>query len=425
MELSAWYEGQFRTESQAYGFGGDRRLEPDDGGPAQPFADERLVAPGRDGHLPQVGQTADAAVPDIMHGLAAAVVDQAELLGQPTIRREGELLEHRRGEPDGLLAVQVAPQVGQPDLPGGGLKLMAEPVAARPGVLVGVVGREKPLALLPAQEAQHVVDDEGDEFLDGLGVLDYLEEHPLHAHEHDEAAGDGPVPGLAVVMDPHGHEVADDFLDGGFVGPGRFAVDPIDRGLHAGPLGEKVGDGVVDLEAQLAPLVVGGVAAGDVHVVFTQVNIHADVELRRDDLVVPDGILHDDLFEHLGFDLAGQGALAGQRGHELAQDGPGLEDHHRARALEFVVGVPQRGPLGHHGAGGVVEVFLRQLAQARAFGGGNGRCGLCHGAASAAPAGRGRKKKSTEAAVGKSMGFRLMDVGDGDWGIQEIRGWGI
>ena len=239
----------------------------------------------------------------------------------------------------------------------------AETVAARPGVVVAVVEGQQAFALLPEHVPLEVLGDETVEMLHFVGPVHHGHQHVFHSHQPQHLVRGVADPAHGPVVEDHGHKVADDFLDGRLVGQRRLAVGVIGGVLELGQVRGEVRDRVLHGEAEGSALGVLGVLLREVHVELPHVDLPADAELRGDDLVIAEHVILGDGNLQSPLDLPAERTFAPGLGHQLAQRPAGLEHHDRPRPFQFVVGVPQFGPLGHDGQVGVLKVSPRQIPQ--------------------------------------------------------------
>jgi len=84
---------------------------------------------------------------------------------------------------------------------------------------------------------------------------------------------------------------------------------------------------------------------------------------RRDDLVIANLLVVDDVPQEVAFDLDGRrGGAAWSRQH-VALERIHLHDDERTLSLERVVAVPECGPFGHNGVVRIVELAFGELAK--------------------------------------------------------------
>ena len=340
----------------------------DDVRAAQRLAHHALVAPAGDRDLLEVRQPANV-FPKRMCWLAAAVIQQPERLAGIAVVGEAELVEHLRRDAHRLLAVGAAPHVAQAC--GRGLVTRRrqpgrEVVARAEARLVGVVDAEQLVLLRPVHDPHGVVAEVTHQLVHLVRAIVHGCEEGLHAHQFDDVAREHAA-GVGTGADAYRQGAAEQVFQERFVAESLFDIEAADRRLEDVQVPPQILDRVRPVVAGLDAFGVLDRMALDLHAaVQVDIGEEADVERVRDDLVVVEQLVVADGAEQLSFDALARLARAAvdALGHEVAVEGPGLDDDRRAGArLGVVEGIPHPLPLSHDGQGGVLGLLLRQFAQ--------------------------------------------------------------
>ena len=188
----------------------------DDPAAPQPLSHKLLIAPGRDGHLPQIFQLADTAVPDGMHRLTAAVRQQAVLLRDFLITGENELLIHLGRNPHRFLGIHESPHIFGRECSLSDLIIAGKLVGKCPGslshTLIGYRGENQMFLLQHPVIGQRILRDPVHHFFEKLRIIVHIEHHIFHAHKMHHHLGRNAV--QAIHFHPHRQNIADGLGNG-------------------------------------------------------------------------------------------------------------------------------------------------------------------------------------------------------------------